>query len=70
MAARFDRALDRFIARCTYVKAVQNLVTKWRLELTHGYVLDVYYNETLGKYGYTLSSFSSTPSPGPMGGRI
>ena len=56
MAARLDRALDRFIARCTYVKAVQNLATKWRLELTHGYVLDVYYNETLGKYGYTLVS--------------
>ena len=43
-----------FIARCSYVKAIQNLVTKWRLELTYGYVFDVYYNETLGKYGYTL----------------
>jgi hypothetical protein len=56
MATRFDLALDRFIASCSHVKAVQNLITKWRLELTYGYVLDVYYNETLGKYGYALVS--------------
>lgn len=27
MAARFDRALDRFIEKCAHVKAVQNLIT-------------------------------------------
>jgi hypothetical protein len=54
MAARLDHALHRFIVDCTHVKAVQNLATKWRLELTYGYVFDVYYNETLGKYGYAL----------------
>jgi hypothetical protein len=54
MAARFDRAVDRFIARCACVRAVHDLVTKWRLELSHGHVLDLYYNESLDKYGYTL----------------
>ena len=54
MAARFDRAVDRFIANCNYVLAVQDLITKWRLELSHGHVLDLYYNESLSKYGYTL----------------
>ena len=28
--------------------------TKVRAYLVHGYVLDVYYNQTLGKYSYTL----------------
>jgi hypothetical protein len=54
MAARFDRAIDRFIDSCIYVLAVQDLFTKWRLELLHGFVLDLYYNESLDKYGYTL----------------
>ena len=54
MATGFDRAVARFIASCTCVTAVRDLVTKWRLELSHGHVLDLYYNESLGKYGYTL----------------
>jgi len=33
---------------------VQDLITKWRLELVGGYILDPYFNETLGKYSYTL----------------
>ena len=54
MAAAFDRAVARFIATCRYITAVHDLVTKWRIELTGGYMLDLYFNETLGKYGYTL----------------
>jgi hypothetical protein len=54
MAAAFHRALTHFITACAYVTAVHDLVTKWRIELTGGYFLDVYFNETLGKYGYTL----------------
>jgi len=54
MAAEFNRAIARFIATCAYVTAVHDLITKWRLELVGGYILDLYFNETLGKYGYTL----------------
>jgi hypothetical protein len=54
MATGFDRAVARFIASCARVTAVRDLVTKWRLELVGGYILDLYFNETLGKYGYTL----------------
>jgi len=54
MAAAFDRAVAHFIAACRYVTAVHDLVTKWRIELTGGYTLDLYFNETLGKYSYTL----------------
>ena len=54
MATEFNRAVARFIATCAYVTAVHDLVTKWRLELVGGYILDLYFNETLGKYGYTL----------------
>ena len=54
MAAEFNRAVAHFIATCAYVTAIHDLVTKWRLELVGGYILDLYFNETLGKYGYTL----------------
>ena len=54
MAAAFDRALAHFIVVCRYVIAAHDLVTKWRIELAGGYTLDLYFNETLGKYGYTL----------------
>jgi hypothetical protein len=54
MAAEFNRAVARFIATCAYVTAVHDLITKWRLELVGGYILDLYFNETLGKYGYTM----------------
>ncbi|WP_456327148.1 toxin-antitoxin system TumE family protein [Archaeoglobus sp.] len=36
------------------VLKVEFLGTKVRACLVHGYVLDVYYNQTLGKYSYTL----------------
>jgi hypothetical protein len=54
MAAAFHRALTHFITTCAYVTVVRDLVTKWRIELIGGYFLDIYFNETLGKYGYTL----------------
>ncbi len=54
MATAFDRAVARFVAKCSHVTTVHDLVTKWRLELTGGYILDLYFNETLGKYSYTL----------------
>ena len=36
------------------VKNVEILRTKVRAYLVEGFILDVYYNQTLGKYGYTL----------------
>ncbi|ADC66513.1 conserved hypothetical protein [Ferroglobus placidus DSM 10642] len=36
------------------VLKVEFLGTKVRAYLVNGYVLDVYYNQTLGKYSYTL----------------
>jgi hypothetical protein len=54
MADPFDLALARFISRCPYIIAVQSLATKWRLDLPDGYLLDIYFNETLEKYSYTL----------------
>jgi hypothetical protein len=54
MATAFDRALAVFIRKCPYVIAVHDLTTKWRIELTADYLLDVFYNEALGKYSYTL----------------
>lgn len=54
MAAAFDQAVARFIATCQYVTAVHDLTTKWRLELASGYIFDLYFNATLGKYSYTL----------------
>jgi hypothetical protein len=54
MALSFTQALDQFISRCEQVTVVHDLLTKWRLELTEGYVLDCYYNETFGRYSYAL----------------
>jgi hypothetical protein len=55
MATKFDDALADFISCCVYVVATHELATKWRLELVGGYLLDLYFNETLGKYSYTLA---------------
>lgn len=54
MAAAFDRALDRFLRESPSVIGVHYLVTKWRLELPSGYLLDLYFNESVSKYSYTL----------------
>ncbi len=54
MAGQLARAVARFVALCPHVKAVHDLATKQRVDLSGGYVLDVYLNEMLGKYGYTL----------------
>ena len=42
MATPFDQALAVFISRSAYVLVVQELATKWRLELAGGYLLDLY----------------------------
>jgi hypothetical protein len=54
MAQQLARAVRLFIIACPYVVAVHDLVTKIRIELQRGYFVDLYYNETLGKYAYTL----------------
>lgn len=54
MALSFTQVLDQFVSQCGQVTAVHDLFTKWRLELTQGYLLDCYFNETLDRYSYTL----------------
>jgi hypothetical protein len=54
VAVTIDRALARFIAETHYIVAVHDLTTKWRIELRDDYLIDVYFNESLGKYGYSL----------------
>lgn len=54
MASKITNALPHFVTNCPYVVSLQDLLTKTRLELEKGYFLDLYYNETLGKYAYTL----------------
>jgi len=54
MAEQLARAVARFVAGCPHTVAVRDLVTKTRIELEKGYILDLYYNNTLGKYTYTL----------------
>jgi len=54
MASQLAQAVTRFVALCPYVQAIHDLVTKQRVDLGGGYVLNLYFNETLGKYGYTL----------------
>lgn len=54
MASAFETAVAELIAHWRYVAGATDLATKWRIELVGGYVLDLYFNETLGKYSYTL----------------
>ena len=54
MASKFVNALNRFIAGCPYIVSLQDLVTKTWVTLEKEYIFDLYYNETLGKYAYTL----------------
>lgn len=56
MATGFDQAVAQFIAQCRYVTSIQDLITKWRLELDGVYFLDLYFNPDLNKYSYTLVS--------------
>lgn len=59
MAATLETALNRFIAICPLVVSVHNLMTKWRIQLQGGYVLDIYFNAGNGRYSYTLSQGES-----------
>jgi hypothetical protein len=54
MARQLTRAVSRFVAACPYVVAIHDLATKVRIELTDSYLLDLYFNATLGKYAFTL----------------
>ena len=54
MASKIINTINRFVADCPYVISLQDLLTKTRIELEKDYFLDLYYNETLGKYAYTL----------------
>lgn len=54
MAFTLRRAINRFIEQASFIVSVHDLITKWRLELRGGYFLDCYFNESLGKYSYTL----------------
>jgi hypothetical protein len=56
MGTGFDQAVSQFITSCRYVRSVQDLITKWRLELGSVYVLDLYFNSDLSKNSYTLIS--------------
>ena len=58
MADRLARVVARFVALCPYARSVHDLVTKQRVVLTGGYAFDLYFNETLGKYSYTLTQGS------------
>lgn len=54
MVGQLARAVSHILTVCPYVIAVHDFATKVRLELTDGYLLDLYFNPTLGKYTYAL----------------
>ena len=54
MAAAFERALDEFVGQSPFVVAAHDPVTKWRLELTGTYTLDLHFNATSGRYSYVI----------------
>jgi hypothetical protein len=54
MAPKLVEVIKRFLAECPHIISCQDHLTKTRLELENGYFLDLFYNETLGKYSYTL----------------
>jgi len=54
MAGQLARAVARLLECCPHAESVHDLVTKQRVVLEGGYLLDLYFNETLGKYRWTL----------------
>lgn len=54
MAVQLARAVAHFVALCPHAQSVHDLVTKQRVVLEGGYIFDLYFNEALGKYSYTL----------------
>ena len=54
MAGQLARAVAHFIARCPYVRSIQNLLTRQRVVLEAGYILDLFFNEAQSNYSYTL----------------
>ena len=54
MADQLTDALEIFVATCSHVRSTRDLITKVRVELEEGYVLDLYFREATGQYSYTL----------------
>ena len=54
MASDFVDAINYLLSNCPCVISLQDLLTKTRIELENDCFLELYYNETLGKYAYTL----------------
>lgn len=54
MASKLVNAVSTLVAECPHVVSVEDLLTKTRVQLEHGYLLDLFYNDTLGKYSYAL----------------
>ena len=54
MADPLTDALSVLIAHCPYIRSTRDLVTKIRVELEHGYALELYFREATGQYSYTL----------------
>ena len=54
MAATFEDALKQLIRTSRLIISVHDMMTKWRIQLKGGYVLDVYFNASSQKYSYTL----------------
>jgi hypothetical protein len=54
MADQLARAVSRFLTLCPSARSAHDLVTKQRVVLEGGYILDLYYNEGRNAYSYTL----------------
>jgi hypothetical protein len=54
VADPLTNALSALIALCPHIRSTRDLVTKIRVELERGYVLELYCRETTGQYSYTL----------------
>jgi hypothetical protein len=54
MASKLVNAVSTLMADCPHVVSVEDLLTKTRVGLEQGYVLDLFYNDTLGKYAYAM----------------
>ncbi len=54
MAAKLNHTVYNFLTLCPHVLNVHDLLTKIRIELAGGYVLDLFYNEATARYAYAL----------------
>jgi hypothetical protein len=54
VADQLTEALSVFVALCPHVVSTYDLVTKVRIELEDGYILDLFYREHTGQDSYAL----------------